>query len=288
MGGRTISNTRQALFWSAIWIGVAIAFGLFVLLCFGSEAASAYYAAWLLEKSLSVDNVFAFALVFGELAIPQHAQHRLLFLGVLGALVGRAIMLALGIVLLQKLSVVIYLFAGLLLLSALRLLFGQKAEERAIQESCAVCSTWIARFVPVTVNLSGARFLVRENNVLKATPLLVALVVVETADLIFALDSIPAVLAISNDPFIVYTSNVFAMLGLRSLYFVLAGFMDKLVYLRIGLAITLVFVAAKMMLAEIWHIRPLTSLLVIAAIMATTIVASLVRGQRVAIREKRA
>src|SRR5262249_30886638 len=150
------------LLWSATWIGAAIAFGLFVLLCFGGDAASAYYAAWLLEKSLSVDNVFAFALVFGELAIPLRAQRRLLFLGGLGALVGRAIMLAVGIVLLGKLSFVIYVFAGLLLLAALRLLFGQKAEERAIKNSCAVCSTWIARLVPVTANLSGNRFLLRE------------------------------------------------------------------------------------------------------------------------------
>lgn len=287
-GARAASSTRRAVVWSAIWIGLAFLFGLFVLVRFGADSASAYYAAWLLEKSLSVDNLFAFSLVFGELAIPRRLQHRLLFLGVLGALVGRAVMLALGIQLIEHLSVVVYVFAGLLLLAALRLLFGQKVEERAIKESCAVCSTWIARYVPVTGRMSGGRFLLREEGKLKATPLLVALIVIETADLIFALDSIPAVLAISNDPFIVYTSNVFAMLGLRSLYFVIAGVIDKLVYLRPGLALILVFVAAKLIFADHLHIGPLASLLVIATIMGIAIVASLLRGQSAPQREKRA
>jgi tellurite resistance protein TerC len=152
-GARAASSMRRALTWSAMWIGLAFMFGLFVLVRFGGDSASTYYAAWLVEKSLSVDNLFAFALVFGELAIPKRLQHRLLFLGVLGALVGRALMLALGIQLIEQLSAVIYVFAALLLLAALRILFGQKAEERVIKASCAVCSTCIARFIPVTANI---------------------------------------------------------------------------------------------------------------------------------------
>ena len=245
------TDLRAAVLWSAIWVGAGLTFGLWIWASRGGEIATAYYAAYLLEKSLSVDNIFVFVLIFSQLQIPANQQHRVLLLGIVGALVMRAVMIWFGVYLLERFHWVIYPFAGLLLVAAARLLFGESAEHRIVQESCAACSTWIARFIPVTPAGDGQRFVLREHGKLVATPMLVALILIETTDLIFALDSIPAVLAITRDPYIVYTSNIFALLGLRALYFVLADVVQRFQYLRPGLAVILCFVACKMLLTGI-------------------------------------
>jgi tellurite resistance protein TerC len=267
-------DLRAAALWSVVWVGAGLAFGLWVWAGQGGEAATAYYAAYLLEKSLSIDNIFVFVLIFSELRIPSHQQHRVLVLGIVGALVMRAVMIWLGVYLLARFHWVIYPFAALLLLAATRLLFGESAERRIVKESCAACSTWVARFIPVTPVGQGQRFLIRQGGGLVATPMLVALILVETTDLIFALDSIPAVLAITRDPYVVYTSNIFAMLGLRALYFVLADVIQRFHYLRPGLALILGFVACKMLLAGTVDIPVVVSLIVIAAIALLALAAS--------------
>lgn len=264
----------RAVLWSCVWIAAGLGFGLWIMLHQGTTAATEYYAAYLLEKSLSIDNIFVFVLIFSELRIPAAQQHRVLFLGILGALVMRAVIIWLGIWLLASFHWVIYPFAALLLIAALRLLFGENAERRIVKNSCAACSTWVAWFIPVTPVGEGQKLTVRRAGKLMATPLLVALILIETTDLIFALDSIPAVLAITRDPFIVYTSNVFAMLGLRSLYFVLADVVQRFHYLRVGLAAILCFVAAKMLLSGMFDVSVGASLTVIAGIILISLAAS--------------
>jgi tellurite resistance protein TerC len=272
--GRRATSLRAAILWSAIWVGAGLAFGLWIWAFQGSEVATAYYAAYLLEKSLSVDNIFVFVLIFSHLRIPARQQHRVLLLGIVGALAMRAVMIWGGVYLLQRFHWFIYPFAGLLLVAALRLLFGESAERRFVEESCVACTTWVARIIPVTPLVQGQRFIVREQGKLMATSMFVALILIETTDLIFALDSIPAVLAITRDPFIVYTSNIFALLGLRALYFVLADVVERFHYLRPGLAAILCFVACKMLLTGIVDIPVAASLGVIVGIVLIAIAAS--------------
>ena len=269
------NDLRTAALWSAIWVGAGLIFGFWIWATQGGDVATAYYTAYVLEKSLSIDNVFVFVLIFSELRIPASQQHRVLLLGIIGALVMRAAMIWLGVYLLARFHWVIYPFATLLLIAALRLLFGESAERRIVKDSCAACSTWVAWFIPVTPTGEGQRFLLRESGKLVATPMLVALILIETTDLIFALDSIPAVLAISRDPFVVYTSNIFAMLGLRALYFVLADVVQRFHYLRAGLAVILCFVAAKMLSTEAIDIPIGLSLIVIVGIVLFAVAASL-------------
>ena len=267
-------NLRAAILWSAIWVGAGLAFGLWLWASQGGEVATAYYAAYLLEKSLSVDNIFVFVLIFSQLRIPAHQQHRVLLLGIVGALIMRALMIGGGVYLLARFHWFIYPFAGLLLVAAVRLLFGENAERKFVEESCAACTTWVARIIPVTPLSHGQRFIARDNGKLMATPMFVALILIEATDLIFALDSIPAVLAITRDPFIVYTSNIFALLGLRALYFVLADVVKRFHYLRPGLAAILCFVACKMLLTGIVDIPVAASLGVIVGIVLIAIAAS--------------
>jgi tellurite resistance protein TerC len=272
--GNRGTDLRAAMLWSAIWVGAGLAFGLWIWMFQGGEVATVYYAAYLLEKSLSVDNIFVFVLIFSQLQIPAHQQHRVLLLGIVGALVMRAVLIWFGIYLLERFHWVIYPFAGLLLVAAVRLLFGESAERRLVKESCAACSTWIARLIPVTPAAHGQQFVLREHGKLAATPMLVALILIETTDLIFATDSIPAVLAITRDPYIVYTSNIFALLGLRALYFVLADVVQRFHYLRPGLAVILCFVVCKMLLTGIVDISVAVSLIVIVGIVLVAVTAS--------------
>jgi tellurite resistance protein TerC len=267
-------SLRTAIGWSAVWVGSGLIFGIWVYASQGATAATAYYAAYLLEKSLSIDNIFVFVLIFSELRIPAGQQHRVLLLGVLGALVLRAVLIWLGVYLLSRFHWVIYPFAALLLIAAARLLFGESTERRLVKEACAACGTWVAKIVPVTPYMQDQRFFLHRGGRWVATPLFVALILIETTDVIFALDSIPAVLAVTRDPYIVYTSNVLAMLGLRSLYFVLADVVQRFRYLRAGLAVVLCFVAAKMLLSGTIDIPVATSLAVIVAIVLVALAAS--------------
>jgi tellurite resistance protein TerC len=260
--------------WVIVWVGLGLAVGLWVAGTYGRSAATEYFAAYLLEESLSVDNIFVFVVIFSELHIPAEYQRRVLLFGVTGALVFRALAIFAGLALIERFQWITYPFAALILFAAWRLLFGAERERKVVKEACDVCGTWIARIVRVSPVLHGHDFWRREGGRLVATPLLVALVVIETTDIVFALDSIPAVLAVTRNPLIVYSSNVMAMLGLRSLYFVLSDAVYRLRYLRSGLAVLLVFTAAKMLASEWVHISAGLSVTIIGAVLLVTIAAS--------------
>ena len=260
------------------WVGVALVFGVWVAVTRGTSAAAEYYAAYLLEESLSIDNIFVFAMIFSELHIPPRYQRSVLRWGVTGALVFRALMVGAGIALIQRFQWIMYPFAALILFAAWRMLFAEDRQRRVVERACDVCSTWIARFIPVTPVVRGPGFWRRENGRRVATPLFVALVLIETTDLVFALDSVPAVLSITRDPLIVYSSNVMAMFGLRSLYFVVADALERLRYLRQGLAAVLLFAGTKMIAGQWVHVGPGASVAVIAAILLVTVVASVRPG----------
>ena len=258
----------------AFWIGVALAFGVWVGVSRGATAAAEYYAAYLLELSLSIDNIFVFLIVFSELHIPADHQRRVLGWGVTGALVFRGGMIAAGIALVERFHWIMYPFGALILFAAWRMLFAEERERRVVAGACDVCSTWIARVVPVSPVLRGHDFWRREGGRLVATPLFVTLAVIETTDIVFALDSVPAVLAITRSPLIVYSSNVLAMVALRSLYFVVSDALDRLRYLRQGLAVVLVFTGAKMVTSEWVYISPGLSVGIIALVLVVTIALS--------------
>ena len=267
-------SSSRNIAWVILWVGLGLAVGLWVAVTHGRSAATEYFAAYLLEESLSVDNIFVFVVIFSELHIPAEYQRRVLLFGVAGALVFRALAIFAGLTLIERFQWITYPFATLILFAAWRLLFGAERERKVVKEACDVCGTWIARVVRVSPVLHGHDFWRREGGRLVATPLLVALVVIETTDIVFALDSIPAVLAVTRNPLIVYSSNVMAMLGLRSLYFVLSDAVYRLRYLRSGLATLLVFTAAKMLASEWVHVSAGMSVAVIGVVLLTTIAAS--------------
>lgn len=264
---------RTALAWVAIWVSLGLGFGLFVWQTRGAEAAGAYLAGYLIEYSLSADNVFVFAMLFAYFAVPAENQRRLLFWGVLGAIVFRAIFILGGIALIEVFDPVIYVFGALLIITGIRM--ARTVEEGVDPEGNAVLRL-IRRWLPLSESYDGAHFFTRRDGRRLATPLFAALVAIELSDIMFAIDSVPAVLAITTDPFLVLTSNGFAILGLRSLYFVLAGMMDRFVYLKLGLGAILVFAGAKMLLSDIFHVSTFVSLGVIAAILVMSLAASLI------------
>lgn len=273
-----VVSFRESVTWTVVWIALALLFNLGVWHFAGSTKAVQFFTGYVIEKSLSVDNVFVFALLFSYFKVPPLFQHKVLFWGILGALVMRAGMIVAGAALITKFAWIIYVFGGFLILTGIKMIV--KREEEIHPERNPVVR-WFKRLMPVTPDYVGDRFFVRENGVRMATPLFVVLLLVELSDLIFAVDSIPAIFAVTTDPFIVYTSNVFAILGLRSLYFALAGVMDKFHYLKIGLGVVLTFVGVKMILAHTaWKIDTLVSLGVIVAILAVSVVASLLRPRK--------
>ena len=260
--------------WSAISIAVGLGFSLVILAIRDSGSALLYLTAYLLEQSLSVDNLFVFVIIFETLAIPAAYQQRVLFWGVLGALVTRGVMIAAGVTLFAHFQWVIYPFGALILLGAARLIWGQRREREIAVKSCEVCGGWVARLIPVTPVLRGGRFWIRSSGRLVATPLFVALVVVETTDLIFALDSVPAVLSVTRDPLLVYSSNVLALLGMRSLYFVIAGAAARFDRLRFGLAAILVFAGVKLLISGVVDVPTPLYLAVIIVALLLSVVAS--------------
>ena len=269
---------RQATARTIAWAALAFLFGLVVLALDGERAAFTYVTAYLLEQSLSIDNVFVFLLIFSELRVPPAQQRGVLLWGVIGALVMRGLLIAAGLFLLSRFHWVVYPFAALIIFAAIRLLWGGQKQRELVVAACGICSTWVARIIPITPQYHGTRFWVRlpeQGRRLVATPLLVALIIIETTDIVFALDSVPAVLAVTTDPFIVYTSNIFAMLGLRSLYFVLAGVVERFRFLRVGLATILIFFGARLLLGNVVEVPNEISLGVIAAALALSVVASL-------------
>jgi tellurite resistance protein TerC len=271
-------SIRAATARSVGWAVLALLFGVGVLFMFGRPAALTFVTAYLLEQSLSIDNVFVFVLIFSELKIPPALQRSVLLWGVLGALVMRALLIAAGLFLLNAFHWVVYPFAALIIFAAVRLLWGKTKEQDLVVAACSICNTWVARFIPITPQYHRGRFVVRQaerGNRLVATPLLVALIIVESTDIVFALDSVPAVLAVTQEPFLVYTSNVFAMLGLRSLYFVLAGVVERFRFLRVGLASILIFFGARLLLGDVLEVPTAVSLGVIAAALTLSIAVSI-------------
>lgn len=267
-----VVSMKEALSWTATWISLALVFNLGVWHYLGQQKALEFFTGYVIEYSLSVDNMFVFALLFSYFSVPALYQHKVLFWGILGALLMRALMILVGAALIAKFAWVIYVFGAFLILTGIKMVF--KKEEEIHPERNPVVRLF-KRWMPVTSDYRADRFFVRENGILMATPLFVVLLLVEFTDLVFAVDSIPAIFAVTKDPFIVYTSNVFAILGLRSLYFALSGVMDKFHYLKIGLGVVLTFVGVKMLLGHTpWKIDTLVSLGVIVFVLATSVAAS--------------
>ena len=267
-------SVKEALTWSGVWIALALAFNYGIYVYRGETVALEFLTGYLIEKSLSIDNIFVFALIFSFFHVPREYQHKVLFWGIIGALVLRAIFIALGAALLAEFHWIIYVFGGFLVLTGIKM---ATQKEHGIHPERNPIVRLFRRMMPVSDRYHGDKFFTFENGKRIATPLFIVLLIVETTDLIFAVDSIPAIFAVTNDPFIVYTSNVFAILGLRSLYFALAGIMHKFHYLKIGLSLVLVFVGVKMLLTDVYKIPAEVSLLFIALVLAIAVIASLMR-----------
>jgi tellurite resistance protein TerC len=277
-----VVSIKEAITWSVVWISLSLLFNLGIYFFWhqlvpgstysNSEAALAFLTGYLIEKSLSVDNIFVFILIFSFFAVPDAYQHRVLFWGILGALVMRGILIAAGAALLDQFHWIIYVFGAFLIFTGIRMARHQD-EEIKPQHNPVV--KFFRRFMPVTEGFERDKFFVRREGTLMATPLFLILLVVESTDLVFAVDSIPAIFAVTRDPFIVYTSNVFAILGLRALYFLLAGVMDKFQYLKLGLSVVLTFIGVKMVISHYYHIPVGVSLAVVAGVLTISVVASL-------------
>ncbi|MBP7950212.1 MAG: TerC family protein [Verrucomicrobiales bacterium] len=264
---------RESLTWTIVWVTLASAFGAWIWLARGPQAGLEFMTGYLIELSLSADNVFVFALLFGYFAVPPQYQHKVLFWGVLSAIVLRFVMIMVGDALLTRFAWLIYVFGGFLIFTGIKLLL-QKSQEHHPERNVVV--RLFRRLMPTTDDYHGAAFFFKMGGRISATPLMMVLLCVEVSDVIFALDSIPAIFAITRDSFIVFTSNVFAILGLRSLYFLLAGVMDKFHYLRAGLGLVLAFVGVKMILGHTpWKIPVGPALGVVALILGASIAASL-------------
>ena len=272
-----VVRPREALIWSAVWIALALAFGGYVWARHGATPGLEYLTGYVIEKSLSVDNIFVFVVIFGALGIPALYQHRVLFWGILSALVLRGAMIAGGAALLHRFHWVIYVFGAFLVLTGVKLLLTRGP---ASHPEKSALFRLLKRVIPASPRLEGNRFFTVENGKRVATPLFFALAMIEFTDVVFAVDSIPAIFAVTQDPFIVFTSNIFAILGLRSLYFLLASFVERFTYLKPSLAVVLMFVGVKMGLVDLVKIHPAISLGVIVAILATGVAASAAKARR--------
>jgi tellurite resistance protein TerC len=268
-------SVREALIWSSVWITLALLFNIFVFLEFGKTKALQFLTGYVIEYSLSVDNIFVFILIFSYFSVKAQYQHKILFWGILGALIMRGIFIFAGITLINKFHWIVLIFGGFLIYSGIKMLFQK--EEISVEPEKNKIVKLFRKFFPVTETLHGDSLFIKQNKRLFATPLFLVLLVVESSDLIFAVDSIPAILAISQDTFIVYTSNIFAILGLRSLYFAVSGIMGFFRYLKVGLAIVLAFVGFKMLASYIhFEIPILVSLAIIISILLISILASVI------------
>jgi tellurite resistance protein TerC len=272
-----VVSAKEALIWSGIWITMALIFNGLVYYWFGEHKAVEFLTGYLIEKSLSVDNIFVFVMIFGYFQIPAQYQHKVLFWGIIGALILRCIFIFAGVALIQKFHWTIYLFGIFLIYTGYKM-FTSKDKKMDPENNPAI--RIFRKLVPVTDQLHNGNFFVRQDGKSYATPLFLVLVLIEVTDLIFAVDSIPAILAITQDRFIVYTSNVFAILGLRSLYFALAHIVDRFIYLSYGLAIVLVFVGLKMVMADIFKIPAFISLLVIALVISGSVILSFIKTSK--------
>ena len=265
---------KEAVIWTFVWISLALMFNIFVYFQFGKIKALEFLTGYVIEYSLSVDNIFVFILIFSYFAVKDQYQHKILFWGILGALIMRGIFIFAGVALINRFHWIVIIFGGFLVFTGIRMLF-QKDQEVDPEKNPIV--RFFKKFLPVTHSMHGDKLIIRQNHKLYATPLFLVLVIIESSDLIFAVDSIPAILAISHDRFIVYTSNIFAIMGLRSLYFAIAGIMGYFRYLKVGLAFVLTFVGLKMLAGFLnFEIPIVLSLLIILTILTLSILASVV------------
>ncbi|MEJ8757521.1 TerC family protein [Pontibacter sp. H259] len=272
-----VVSVKEALTWSGVWISLALIFNGLIYYWFGEHKAVEFLTGYLIEKSLSIDNIFVFVLVFGYFQIPAIYQHKILFWGILGALIMRVIFIFAGVALIEKFHWSVYIFGVFLIYTGYKM-FTEKGATIDPENNPVI--KFFRRIMPVTNQLHGDKFFVNQGGKRFATPLFLVLILIETTDLIFAVDSIPAILAITQDQFIVYTSNVFAILGLRSLYFALAHVVDRFVYLSYGLAIILVFVGIKMVMVDLYKIPTFISLLVIALILLVSVLLSFLKTRK--------
>jgi tellurite resistance protein TerC len=264
---------REAAAWSVVWVTLAVLFGAGVYAFMGREAGLEFFAGYVIEKALSVDNIFVFVLIFSFFRVPARHQHRVLFWGVLGALVMRGVMIAAGAFLIARFHWILYVFGAFLVITGIRMIRQKEAE---LHPDSNPVIRLVRRIIPVTSTYAGQKFFVRERagGRLLATPLFVVLALVETTDLIFAVDSIPAIFAVTQDTFIIYSSNVFAILGLRALYFLLADVIQRFHYLKLGLSLVLIFVGVKMLAADVYKIPIGLSLGIILLVLASATAAS--------------
>jgi tellurite resistance protein TerC len=270
-------KTREAAIWTFVWVGLSLAFGLGVMYFSGEQRGLEFFTGYVIEKALSVDNLFLFLVIFRSFNVDEKVQHRILEWGIVGALAMRGVMIAAGAGLIQRFSWVLYVFGAFLVFAGLHMLFAKKAEMHPEENRI---SGFARKYLRVTKEYHGSKFFVREGGELFATPLFVALLIVEITDITMAVDSIPAIFGITRDPFIVYTSNVFAILGLRAMYFLLAGMLGRLRYLTVGLSFVLTFIGAKMIVEPWVHISVEISLGIVAGILLTALAASLLVGPK--------
>lgn len=270
-----VMSSKEALGWTLTWISLAGVFAGVIYFALGNDKMIEFVTGYALEKSLSVDNMFVFLLVFTTLGIPHKYQHRVLSFGILSAIAMRIVLILVGASLLDHFHWMIYIFGGLLWYTSIRMIIQKEEKKIELEKNIAV--RFLKKFMPVNLSLVGNKFIVPINGIMHATPLLVALAIIELTDLVFAMDSIPAVLSITRDPFIVITSNVFAILGLRALYFLIGGMMEKFHYLKLGLIVLLLFIGTKMIISELYPIPTITSLIIVFVILATVVVASLLK-----------
>ena len=264
---------KESILWTLFWIGLSLVINMMVYWELGEDRALEFLTAYLIEKSLSVDNLFVFLMIFNYFHVPLQYQHKILFWGILGALVMRAIFILVGVALLEKFHFITYLLGAFLIFTGIKM---ATTKQETIDPKANPIVKFISRYIPVTNMLVDGKFFVRKDKTIFATPLFIVLIMVETTDVVFAADSIPAILAISQDTFIVYTSNVFALLGLRALYFALAGIMQMFHYLHFGLSLILVFIGGKLLAANFFEIDMVWALLIVAAILAGSIILSLI------------
>ncbi|GAA4302445.1 TerC family protein [Nibribacter koreensis] len=268
-----VVKMKEALGWSVFWVALSLAFNILIYYWKGSGPALEFLTAYLIEKSLSVDNLFVFILIFGYFKVEQQYQHKILFWGVLGALFFRAIFILVGVALLNKFHFIVYILGAFLMYTGFKMATSGNQED--IDPEANPVVKFVSRYMPVTNRHYGSKFFVKIDKTVFATPLFLVLIMVETTDIVFAADSIPAILAISKDPFIVYTSNVFALLGLRALYFALAGIMQLFHYLHYGLSLILIFIGGKLILSNWFEINMVIALGVVAFILVGSVVLSL-------------
>lgn len=272
-----VVKVKEAAFWTGVWVTLSLTFGYVIYRWLGQEKAVEYLTGYVLEWSLAVDNIFVFVIVFNFFRTPFKYQQRVLLWGVLGALVMRGLMIGVGVTLIENFHWILYVFGGFLLITGLRMLFGKDDHDTDLSSNPAI--KLVRRVFKVSPEYDGQRFFTVRDGVRMATPLLLVLVVIEFTDVIFAVDSIPAIFAVTTDPFIVFTSNVMAILGLRSMYFLLAHVVHRFVYLQTGLALILSYIGVKMLLLDVVHIPTLLSLGVVVSILALSVAASLLFGK---------